>query len=618
MLAAFFNTMRTKREELREKANALPPSPGVYLMKDAEGTVIYVGKSRKLSARVASYFTGNDHAVKTARMIAKVADFDTILCDSEIEALGLENTLIKKYAPKYNVKLKDAKSYPYIAVTAGEYPRIFVTRERTKDGSRYFGPYSGISDAYVNLDTVRKLFHLPSCRRRFPEDIGRERPCIYRQMKRCMAPCVGDVTSKEYKEAVRAAVAVLSGDTREAERRLREEMLLAAGEEHFEAAARARDAIFALAKLGEKQKVLADGSVSADAWGLILGNPTDALSVLSVREGKLIRKNDFTFASSEILTPETAIAFLTDYYMRGADIPKEILLGFLPPEESETALSAFLSKERGRKTVVHHVQRGTKRGLCDMAAKNAAEAVKKETERTTRDEGTLVTLASLLALEVLPSRIEVYDISAIGKEYTTAGMIVYEDGVLKKNAYRTFRIKTVVNDDYSAMKEALTRRFAHADDESFGLLPDLILLDGGRGHVSVGKEALKEAGLDIPLFGLVKDEHHKTRALCTERETVGIAHEQSVYVFLYKLQEEVHRHAVLATMEAKGRSLKRSSLENVRGIGKERARRLLAYFGSLKRLKEASVEEIAAVRGMTKPAAASVYAHFHPQKGSEE
>ncbi len=614
MLAAFFNKMKTKREELREKANALPPSPGVYLMKNAEGKVIYVGKSRKLSSRVASYFTGNDHPAKTARMVACVADFDTILCDSEIEALGLENTLIKKYAPKYNIKLKDAKSYPYIAVTAGEYPRIFVTRERARDGGRYFGPYSGTSDAYANLDTVRRLFRLPTCRRRFPEEIGRERPCIYRQMGRCMAPCAGDVTKKEYGAAIRAAMSVLGGSTAEAERRLREEMLLAAEEERFEAAARARDAILALGKLGESQKVLSDETLSFDAWGLFEGDPVGALSVLSVRDGKLIRKNDFPFSASEILTPETAVAFLTEYYMRGADIPKEILLSFAPTEESVAVLEDFLSRERGKRAFVRHAQRGEKRALCEMAVKNAEEAIKKETERTARDESTLITLAHLLALEVLPSRIEVYDISSIGKEYTTAGMIVYEDGALKRSAYRTFRIKTVENDDYGAMREALARRFSHRDDEDFGVLPDLILLDGGRGHVSVGKEALKEAGLDIPLFGLVKDEHHKTRALCTEEETVGIAHEQSVYVFLYKLQEEVHRHAVRATMGAKGRSLKRSSLEAIDGIGRERARRLLAYFGSLRRLKEASVEELAAVRGMTAPAAAAVYAHYHKKE----
>ena len=610
--------MKSKKELLRKKATALPPSPGVYLMKDATGKVIYVGKSKRLSSRVASYFTGNEHSVKTARMVAQVADFDTILCDSEIEALGLENTLIKRYAPRYNVKLKDAKSYPYIAVSAGAYPRVFVTRDHKRDGSRYFGPYSGMADAYANADTVRRLFRIPTCRRRFPEEIGRERPCIYRQMGRCMAPCAGDVTEEEYAAAIRAATAVLRGETAEAEARLRAEMALAAEEERYEAAARARDAIAALGKLGERQKVLADETASMDAWGLFDGEVQGALSVLAVREGKLIRKNDFVFSASEILSEESALSFLTDYYMNGTDIPSEVLLGFTPSEEGAAALTEFLTAERGKRVTVRTPVRGDKHALCEMAARNAREATEKQKERTARDEETLVSLARLLALEVLPSRIEVYDISAIGKEYTTAGMIVYEDGALKRSAYRTFRIRTVENDDYGAMREALLRRFAHKDDESFGALPDLILLDGGHGHVGVGREALREAGLEIPLFGLVKDDFHKTRALCTETEDVGIAHEQSVYVFLYKLQEEVHRHAVRATMGAKGRSLKRSSLEDVPGIGKERAKRLLAYFGNLRRIKSATVEELAAVRGMTLPAASAVYAKFHPDEGNEE
>lgn len=609
--------MKNKREQLREKANALPPTFGVYLMKNAEGKVIYVGKSRKLSARVASYFTGAEHSLKTARMVACVHDFDTILCDSEIEALGLENTLIKKYAPKYNIKLKDAKSYPYITVSAGEYPRISVVRERKRDGGRYFGPYSGITDAYANVDTVRRLFALPSCRRRFPEDIGKERPCIYRQMGRCMAPCTGEISGKDYQKAINAAIAVLSGDTFAAKTRLKEEMLAFAEEERFEAAARARDAISALEKLGERQKVLADATVTVDAWGMLDGDPTSALSVLSIREGKLIRKSDFTFSATEILTPESALSFLADFYTSSSDIPKEVLLGFAAPSDEMEALAAFLSTERGKKATVKTALRGEKRALCDMARKNACEAAQKKTASTARDEETLISLSHLLALEVLPERIEVYDISSIGKEFTTAGMIVYENGGLKRNAYRTFRIKTVENDDYGAMREALRRRFGHSEDESFGTLPDLILLDGGHGHVGVGKEILREMGLEIPLFGLVKDEHHKTRALCTENADVGIAHEQSVYVFLYKLQEEVHRHAVRVTMDAKRRTLKKSSLESIRGVGKERARRLLAYFGNLRRIKEASVEELAAVHGMTKPAATAVYAYYHLKESEE-
>ena len=609
-------SMESKIATLRKKATALPPSPGVYLMKNRDGRVIYVGKSRRLCARVASYFTGSEHAVKTARMVSQVADFDYILCDSEIEALSLENTLIKKYAPRYNIRLKDAKSYPYIAVSGGAYPRVFVTRDRQSDGTRYFGPYSGTADAYANLDTVRKLFRLPTCRRRFPEDIGRERPCIYRQMGRCMAPCAADVTEKEFGDAIRAAISVLSGNTAEAERRLRAEMLAAAEAEQFESAARLRDAITSLGKLRDEQKVLSDASTGCDVWAFAETDLCGVLSVLSVREGKLIRKNDYTFPASAILSPESALSFLSERYLDTADVPKEILLGFSPDEESVRAVASVLSERRGKRVSVLTPKRGDKRALCEMAQKNAAERAEKESERTVREEGTLVTLASLLALEVLPERIEVFDISNIGKEHTTAGMIVYEDGAFKKSAYRTFRIQSTAEDDYGAMREALSRRFAHKDDEGFGRLPDLLLLDGGRTHVAVGREVLREAGLDIPVFGLVKDDFHKTRALCTDTEEVGIAHEQAVFVFLYKLQEEVHRYALSATMGAKRKSMRHSSLEKIPEMGAERAKRLLAYFGTLRRVKEATVPELSAVRGMTKTAAINVYTHFHKEENT--
>ncbi len=605
---------KTKTELLREKASTLPLSPGVYLMKNRDGTVIYVGKSRHLRTRVLTYFTGSEHTAKTARMVAAVHDFDYIVCDSEIEALGLENTLIKKYAPRYNIKLKDAKSYPYIKISGGAYPQISVTRERKEDGGRYFGPYSGTADAYANVDTVRRVFRLPSCKRSFPEDIGKERPCIYRQMHRCLAPCAQDVTEAEYRLAVASAAEVLEGNIKQTEASLHAEMLARAEEEQFEAAARLRDAITALGKLGETQKVLADASVSLDVWAIYADELCGALSVLSVRRGVLNRKNEFSFSSTEILSEEAATEFIAAYYEKHADVPKEILLAFDAEEETLEALSAFLSGLRGRRTAVSSPKRGDKLAMCKMAKKNAAECAAKYKEGAVREESTLVSLARLLALEVLPERIEVYDISNIGKEHVTAGMIVYEDGKLRKNQYRTFRIESVTQDDYGAMREALRRRFAHLSDAAFGATPDLILLDGGKGHVAVGREVMEEMGLSIPLFGMVKDDFHKTRALCDEENEIAIIKEQAVFVFLYKLQEEVHRHAVSATMGAKRRSLKHSTLENIPGIGKERAKLLLAYFGNMRRIKEASAKELAAVKGMTSPAADAVYTYYHKEK----
>ena len=600
---------------MREKASALPLCPGVYLMKNKDGVIIYVGKSRHLRSRVLTYFTGSEHTVKTARMVASVADFDYIVCDSEIEALGLENTLIKKYAPRYNIKLKDAKSYPYIKISAGEYPSLTVTRERREDGALYFGPYSGTADAYANADTVRRIFRLPTCKRRFPEEIGRSRPCIYRQMGRCLAPCAGDVTAEEFKKATQAAASVLAGNIKETAVRLEQEMLSRAEEEQYEAAARLRDALSALSKLGETQKVLTDASLSLDVWALYADELCGALAVLSIREGVLNRKNEFTFSSAEILSEESATAFIAGYYDKHGDVPKEVLLAF----SAETdMLSDYLSGLRGKRAAVSCPVRGNKRALCDMAKKNASECAAKYREGAVREETTLVSLASLLRLEVLPERIEVYDISNIGAEFTTAGMIVYEDGRLRKNHYRTFRIEGAVKDDYGAMREALSRRFSHLGDADFGAMPDLILLDGGKGHVAVGRAVMQELGLSIPLFGMVKDDFHKTRALCDEQNEIAIIKEQAVFVFLYKLQEEVHRHAVRATMGAKGRSLRHSSLEKITGIGKERAKLLLAYFGTMQRIKSASVPELAAVKGMTEPAAEAVYAYYHTEKDKKK
>ncbi|MCQ2385223.1 MAG: excinuclease ABC subunit UvrC, partial [Clostridia bacterium] len=483
-------------DKLRDKALSCPGSPGVYLMKNKEGTVIYVGKSRKLCQRVSSYFTGV-HTGKTARMVSNVSDFDYIVCDSEIEALSLENTLIKKFAPRYNIKLKDAKSYPYILVTEEAYPKIRVTRER-KGAGKYFGPYSGTKEAYANVDTVNRIFRLPPCKRALPEAIGPERPCLYRQMRRCMAPCTGEVTESEYREAVKAACDVLSGNVRETAERMKAEMTALAEEERFESAARLRDALTALSKLGETQKVLCDESVSVDVWGMTAEETCGALAVLSIRGGRLNRKNEYTFSAREILDGETAVGFIASYYENGGDIPQKLLLAFPGEEESRKTLEETLSAKRGKKTPVLRPLRGENKALCDMAEKNALSAAEKYRENAVREEKTLLTLAKLLSLEVLPETIEMYDISNIGEEYVTAGMIVWQDGKLRKQRYRTFKIRSVTRDDYGAMREALRRRLAHRDEADFAL-PDLILLDGGAAHVRVGREVLAEAGVDLPL-----------------------------------------------------------------------------------------------------------------------
>ncbi len=604
---------------LREKAAALPPSPGVYLMKDKNGKIIYVGKSRKLCNRVSSYFVG-EHNRKTERMVAAVADFDTILCDSEMEALSLENILIKQHAPHYNIKLKDAKSYPYIKMTDGAYPRLVVTRDRRDDRARYFGPYTGTAAAYAAADAMNRIFRLPVCRRSFPRDIGKERPCLYHQMGRCMAPCTGEISPEAYRTVTRSVCAVLDGNIRETVGVLEGEMLSHAEAERFEEAARCRDSIEALRRLTDKQKIVGDSGVDQDVFALYTDDTCGVLSLLSVRDGKLCGKNEFVFSAAELAEEDSLSAFLYDFYRDGANIPREILLDFPMGEEECEPLAEAFSHRAGKRIYISVPVRGAKKKLCAMAATNARERALRYREECMREDKTLVTLCRLLGLEVLPERIEAYDISNIGEEHITAAMVVYADGKMKRSDYRTFRIGSTDGiDDYGAMREALSRRLSHIGDgsPSLGEAPDLILLDGGVGHVHVGQEALREAGLSIPVFGMVKDDFHKTRAMTDGENEISIAAEGAVFAMIYKIQEEVHRVAVKHTMDAKRKTLRRSKLEDIPGIGPQRAKALLAAFRGLARLRAASEDDIAAVRGISPREAAAVYRHFHKSEEDE-
>jgi excinuclease ABC subunit C len=605
--------------ELRKKAAALPLQPGVYMMKDKHGKIIYVGKSRKLKNRVSSYFVG-EHNRKTERMVAQVADFDTILCDSEMEALSLENVLIKQHTPHYNIKLKDAKSYPYIKLTDGSYPRLLVTRDRGAGHGRYFGPYSGTSAAYAAADAVNRIFRLPTCRRVFPRDIGKERPCLYYQLGRCVAPCTGNVSEADYEKTVQSACAVLSGGVRDTVRLLEEEMLHYASNERFEDAARCRDSIAALNHLQEKQKVVADAHVEQDVFAVYADDTCGVLAMLTVREGKLCGKNEFVFSAAEIPDEESLSAFLYDFYRDGSKLPREVLLAFSLEEEEYETLSAVFSERAGRRVTLHTPQRGAKRSLCAMAEANAKEKAARYAADMVREDKTLISLCHLLGLEVLPERIEAYDISNLGAEHIKAAMVVYAEGGMKRSDYRTFSIKSTDGiDDYAATREALTRRLSHVGDgsPSLGTAPDLILLDGGRGHVHVGRAVLAELGLDIPIFGMVKDDFHKTRALTDGENEISIALDGGVFAMIYKIQEEVHRVAVRQTMGAKRKTLRRSKLEDIPGIGPARAKLLLSAFGGLSKLKRARQDDIAAVRGISAGDAASVYRYFHPEEEKE-
>ncbi len=603
---------------LRKKAADLPPTPGVYLMKDEAGVILYVGKSRALKNRVGSYFVGS-HSRKTEKMLARVYDFDTVLCHTEIEALTLENLLIKKHAPHYNIKLKDSKSYPYIKITEGDYPRLTVTRERKKDGV-YFGPYTGMGDAYAALEAVSRAFSLPTCRRQFPEDTGKERPCLYAQMGRCIALCKSLPPKEEYQKTVKAAKRVLSGHIGSTVADIEKRMLEAAEGERFEEAARLRDSAEALRHLKSKQHVIFSGIPSCDALALYNEEGGSGfLSLLSVREGALSSKRDFRFSADECTDPFAVFSFLARLYEQ-EQIPKEILLAFPAEKADINEFSELLSTLSGKKVSVHIPQRGDRKKLCDMALANARHTYEKQKAEQARSEKTMVRLASLLSLEVVPERIEAYDISEWGKEEITASMVVFKGGRLRPSEYRLFKIKTTEGvDDCGAMREALSRRLAHLNDgsPSLGEAPDLILLDGGITQVRAVNEVLGEKGLAIPLFGMVKDDRHKTRSLTDGENDIDIASDDALYSFVYKLQEEVHRFAVKSVQNAKRKKLRHSALESIGGIGPKKAKLLLSHFGSLQRISRLGEEELAALSGITRADASAICHYFKSKKGKK-
>ncbi len=607
-------------ERLREKANSLPTSPGVYIMKDADGKIIYVGKSKKLKNRVTSYFVGTHTSYKTARMVSLVRDFDYIVCDTEIEALSLENTLIKKHSPRYNIKLKDAKSYPYIRVSREEYPRFSVTRERKKDRSRYYGPYRGASDAYTALETVLKIFGLPTCKRVFPRDIGKERPCIYKDMGRCAAPCVGGIDREEYSRLVRCAEWVLDGNVRETVDNLSREMEAASEAMEFERAIMLRDSIRAIERLREKQKVVADVKVNRDVFALYTSDTESVLSVLAIRDGALVKKNEFVLSLAELTSPEDAVSLIADYYDRGGSVPKEVMLDFELSREDLELLSEYLGIVAERKVIVRVPERGDGRALCDMALENAKEAARQHRLQGEREDKNIRRLCELLGLAEMPHRIEAYDISNFGNDSITASMVVWQGGKMKKSDYRSFTIKTTAGaDDYRSMREALSRRLAHIGDgsPSLGERPDIILLDGGVGHVHTVREVLAEMELDIPLYGMVKDDFHKTRAITDGEEEISIAREMGVYAIVYNIQEEAHRFALRHTTAQKTKSLTRSSLERIDGIGPAKAKALLAAM-PLAKIKIASIKELSAIKGISVKDAEHIRAYFDSAKKKGE
>lgn len=607
---------KKRLEELLIKANTLPLTPGVYIMKDKSDTVIYVGKSRKLKNRVSQYFQQSKKNFKTERMVYSTENFEYILCKTEIEALTLENTLIKKYNPKYNIKLKDAKSYPYIKITNDEYPRIIFSRTRANDKGKYYGPFSGNSIAYSILDILHKFLGIPNCKRKFPQDFGKERPCLYYQLNQCCGLCTGNVSKKDYLSLISCAKNILKGNISAATVTLTEKMLEFAENENFEAAGKCRDTIRALEKLNQRQSVVASPDTNVDVFGFYADGPISCMSVMYIRNGVVNDKTDFVFNNEAITDSEALGSFIVEHYIQKEYVPKNILLSFELDTEEISTLEQFLFEKSNHKVTIKKPLRGTLKELTSTVTDNAIEKVRQLKIQAQKDETILFSLASLLKLETIPERIEAYDISNIGNENITAGMVVYKDGHPSKNDYRLFSIKTVVNtpDDYASMKEAIRRRIRHLKEDkngSFSEHPDLILIDGGKGHISAVKSVLEEEKIYIPVFGMVKDDYHKTRALCTDSEEINIAKEQSIYVFIYKIQEEVHRFTVDKVMKAKSASLTHSSLEKIDGIGPAKAKKLLYAFKTIAAIKTATEKELSAVKGISVSDAKRIHDFFN-------
>ena len=604
-------------DELKEKAHALPLKPGVYIMQDAKNVVIYVGKAKALKNRVSQYFANlASHTEKTRAMVSQIDHFDVIVADSEFEALVLENSLIKRHQPRYNILLKDDKGYPYIRLTVKEeYPKFSLANRAAEDGARYFGPYGSRGNTQNIIDALRVALKLPSCNKKFPRDIGRERPCLNYHMGQCDGYCRKDMDQSRYREAIDQAVRLLEGKFQEVGDELKEEMELAAEELRFEKAAELRDRYKAIELLGKRQKVVAGSLADTDVVGFHKGETTKScFVVLHFVEGELAAKDwDLIDTPMEEEIADILSALVRQYYGGRGNLPRQILL---PCElEDEVPLMRMLSEDAGRKVELVTPQRGAKMDLIRLANKNAVEEVERWTTREERQSKLMELLGKMLDLEAPPRRIESYDISNQGADDIVASMVVYVNARPLKRDYRHFKLKDMDGpDDYASMEQVLTRRFKRylEGDEKFADKPDLLLIDGGENHAKVAVKVLEALGLSIPIFGMVKDDRHRTRALITpEGREIGIQGNQAIFSLIGQIQEETHRFAIEFHRQQQNQRVKGSVLDQIPGVGEKRRSDLLKHFKSIKKIREATQAQLAEV--VPKNAAQAVFDYFHPK-----
>ena len=613
-----------KKKELRRKAMKLPLSPGVYLMHDKSGQIIYIGKAKALKNRVSQYFgSEKNHDNKVRRMVSHVDWFEYIVCDSEFEALVLESSLIKQNQPKYNILLKDDKGYSYIRVSPGPWPRMTEVKKVEEDGAKYIGPYMSSWSIKQTIDSARKIFRLPDCSRKFPQDFGKGRPCLNYYIKQCCAPCRGRVSEEEYNEAFQEAMDFIKGGSSASVKVLTERMEQAAENLEFELAARLRDRINAIEMMGARQKVVASRVEEQDVFALAQGETHTAFEVFRFTGNRLSDRESFLTEGCQP-DPEARSEFLRQYYAIRDRVPPLVVLD--GEVEDEELLVRWLSEKRGKTVRLLVPQRGDQAQLVQMCRKNAAESIARQTGGSGRDASALDELRRLLGLEKAPAYIESYDISNLAGGENVAGMVVFENGRPLKSAYRKFKIKTVEGqDDYGSMREVIRRRFQEyyacqekGEAEGFGRLPDLILLDGGKGHVAAVQPLLEEMGIEVPLFGMVKDDRHRTRAIAQGGGEIAISSYRRAYTLVSSIQDEVHRFAIGYHRQQRKKSAISSTLTSIPGIGEARAKALLKHFKTVTAVSEADLAELEGAPGMTKPAARRVWEHFHPEAAGLE
>ncbi len=616
--------------QIEEELKKLPKSPGVYLMRDARDTILYVGKAVNLHNRVRSYFRPNiGRGPQIDRMVSLIDHFEYIVTDSELEALVLENNLIKEYSPKYNTLLKDDKTYPYIKVTLGEsYPRVMFSREMKKDRSRYFGPYTSAAAVKDTIELINKLYRLRTCHKKFPRDMGTDRPCLNYHIGKCMAPCQGNLTEEEYGRQLEQAMDFLNGNYGAILRELEEKMTQASENMEFEEAITYRELLQSVRSVAQKQKMTDSDGEDKDIIALAKDENDAVVQVFFVRGGRLIGREHFYMTHvSDNTKAEILQSFVKQFYAGTPFIPRELML----QEEIEegTIIETWLSRRKGNRVRIRVPKIGAREKLVELAAQNAALVLSQDRERIRREEGRTIgaarEIAALLGLTGI-GRMEAFDVSNISGFANVGSMVVFEKGKAKRSDYRKFRIKSVSGpDDYACMREVLERRFLHGMEEreerkeksldqelgSFTRFPDLLLMDGGRGQVNIALEVLRDLGLDIPVCGMVKDDSHRTRGLYYNNEEIPIDHRSEGFKLITRIQDEAHRFAIEYHRSLRSKSQVKSVLDDIPGVGPARRKALMRHFGSLDEIRQADIDQLCEIPEINRRCGQEIYNFFH-------